>query len=259
VWVLATDIDNTLTGQETALRELAAQLDALQRQELLFLILATGRRLEQVLSGFAGEGLPRPKAIISQVGTEIYLPPFAPEMAPLAAWKERLLRSFSRRRALRFLEGIEGLEMQPEMYNTALKVSVFLHRAPDPEAAAALVRERVAASDADDQYRVVWSSGKHLDIIPAQAGKGNAIQFLLEHKSLDAQRLVVAGDSGNDLSMFRVAPRGIVVANAQPELQRLRDEAHEGLFFATAECAAGVAQGLRHFGILRETSSARES
>lgn len=250
MWVLATDIDNTLTGDEAALRDLATQLETLRRREQLFLILATGRRLAHVLSGFVEEALPQADSIVTQVGTEIYLPPFAVDMAPLAAWQEQLQQHFSRSRALTFLQGIEGLEMQPDVYNTALKVSVFLHRAPDPHAAAREIRQRIAASDLGEYYHVVWSSGKHLDIIPAQAGKGNAITFLLQHLDLQPEGVVVAGDSGNDLSMFEAYPQGIVVANAQPELLALREQGSGSHFFAAAPGAGGVAQGLRHYGVL---------
>ncbi len=250
MWLLASDIDHTLTGDEAALRELAQRLDALRRQKKLFLILATGRRLAHVLSGFEQEGLPQADAIATQVGTEIYLPPFTPQMAPLAEWTAQLQSSFSRRQALRFLQGIEGVEMQPEIYNTPLKVSAFLDRAPEPEAAAQQIRRRVAAGDQAGDYQVLWSSGVHLDIIPARAGKGNAVHFLLERLGLPAQRLVVAGDSGNDLAMVEGAARGIIVANAQPELQQLRRADSDAHFFATLPYAAGVAQGLRHFGVL---------
>jgi hydroxymethylpyrimidine pyrophosphatase-like HAD family hydrolase len=82
MWILATDIDNTLTGDLPALRRLSEKLQALREQEELFLILSTGRRLAQVLAGFVGESLPQADAIVSQVGTEIYLPPFDEEMKP---------------------------------------------------------------------------------------------------------------------------------------------------------------------------------
>ena len=222
----------------------------MRRAGELFLILSTGRRLEDVLSGFEREGLPEPDAIIAQVGTEIYLPPFSSGMAPLAAWKERLQGDFSRGRALGFLDGIEGVEMQLPEFNTALKVSVFLDKAPDPHAAAERVVRRIEEAGERDNYRVLWSSSRDLDIIPAAAGKGNAIRYLLEHLELDPDRLIVAGDSGNDLSMFEAFPCGIVVANAQPELHILREAADSEHFFATAKCAGGVAEGLRHFGLL---------
>lgn len=250
MWALATDIDNTLTGDAEALRKLSQALQAMRHEDELFLILSTGRRLPDILKGFDGERLPEPDAIIAQIGTEIYLPPFSREMAPLASWEEKLLRDFSRQEALSFLDGIEGVDMQAPVFNTALKVSVHLDRAPDPGAVVEEVHGRIEHKGAEGRFRVVWSSMRDLDIIPEKAGKGNAIHYLLEHMDLDAERLVTAGDSGNDLSMLEASPAAIVVANAQPELQRLREEGHDGVYFASAERAAGVMEGLRYFGIL---------
>jgi hydroxymethylpyrimidine pyrophosphatase-like HAD family hydrolase len=89
----------------------------------------------------------------------------------------------------------------------------------------------------------------HLDIIPALAGKGNAIHFLLNYLNLSSQRVIVAGDSGNDRSMFAAFPRGIVVANAQPELLQLRATASPDHYFAREKFAAGVSEGLCHFDV----------
>ena len=258
ITLLASDIDNTLTGDLPALKSLSAALKRKREAGELFLALTTGRRLAQVLAGFTGEGLPEADAIISQVGTEIYLPPFQEEMSPLARWQDHLQRSFSRERALSFLEGVEGLEMQPAQYNTPLKVSAYLHRAPDPDAAAELIRERIVSAGEGDNYQVVWSSGMHLDILPAAAGKGHALRFLLrylERNRTDSgahsfEQVIVAGDSGNDLAMFAAFERGIVVANAQPELKALAEEDRPHLYFAGASYAAGVTEGLRHFEVL---------
>lgn len=256
--LLASDIDNTLTGDLLALRSLSAALQNKRAAGVLLLALSTGRRLAQVLAGFVGESLPEADAIISQVGTEIYLPPFREEMAPLSAWQEHLHRHFSRERALSFLEGIQGLEMQPEQYNTPLKVSAYLHQAPDPDAAAARIRRRIEEAGATTHYQVVWSSGMHLDILPSGAGKGHALHFLLTHLSrrdsrqqiLSPAEVIVAGDSGNDLAMFTAFEKGIIVANAQPELKALAGQEHGDIYFARASYAAGVAEGLRYFGVL---------
>lgn len=250
MWVLASDIDNTLTGDAEALRRLSRRLQEMRQAGDLFLILSTGRRLPDILKGFDGEGLPEPDAIIAQIGTEIYLPPFAMEMAPLRSWEERLLRDFSREEALGFLQGLDGVDMQDPVFNTPLKVSVHLDRAPDPGAVVEEVHRRIEREGAEDRFRVVWSSMRDLDIIPEKAGKGNAIHYLLEEMNLDAERLVVAGDSGNDLSMFEASPAGIVVANAQPELAQLREAGRDDVYFARAERAAGVMEGLKHYGVL---------
>lgn len=251
-WILASDIDNTLTGDEQALQRLAQRLRTLREDDRLFLILSTGRRLVQVLDGFEQEGLPEGDAIISQVGTEIYLPPFAADMPPLRAWKERLEAEFSRQEAESFLDGIEGLTMQPDKYNTPLKVSCYLDEAPEPEAAAREIERRVRAAGKDDVYQVIWSSGRDLDIIPATAGKGKAIRFLLSFLDLEAGQVIVAGDSGNDRTMFEEFDYGIIVANAQPELKALPESEEDNHYRAGEQYAAGVIEGLRHFGILSD-------
>ena len=248
-YILASDIDNTLTGDPQALKRLKPQLEGLRKQNKLALFLSTGRRLNQVIDGFENEEIPSADAIISQVGTEIYLPPFSVHMKPLAQWETMLLRHFSRAKALEFLEGVEGLEIQPDKYNTPLKVSCYLDKAPNPDKAAVLIRQRVA--DHRDAYQVVWSSGRDLDIIPAAAGKGKAIRFLIQYLQLSPLRVIVAGDSGNDRSMFDEFDHGIIVNNAQPELKRLGTENPQpSHYFAQNSFAAGVEEGLKFFSLL---------
>lgn len=248
-WILATDIDNTLTGDPEALTSLTAELRQARDAGTLILVLTTGRRIEQVVSGIEDEGLPNPDAVICQVGTEIHLPPFTSHDPPLPAWDERLHRTFSRDQALALLEDIPGLEMQPPECNTPLKVSCYLDKTPNPEQAANEIRRR--AANQAPTCQVVWSSGRDLDILPAAAGKGKAVRFLQNHLALSETPVVVAGDSGNDSAMFTAFQRGIVVANANPELkQATRSLREKTIFFATHSCAAGVHEGLRHFGIL---------
>ncbi|MDX1616722.1 MAG: HAD-IIB family hydrolase [Candidatus Promineifilaceae bacterium] len=249
-WILATDIDNTLTGNRAALDRLREGLEHDRTRYDCFLILSTGRRLDEVLTGFEEEGIPVPDAIISQVGTEIYLPPFRAGMAPLAEWDVMLRQQYDRAVAERFFQEIEGLELQPDRYNTRLKASCWLDQTPDPEAAANEIEDRVRQSEHGDAYQVVWSSGRDLDIIPAAAGKGKAIHFLKDHLGLEPDTVIVAGDSGNDRSMFEAFERGIIVANAKPELRQLAESERPGIYFAQRSYAAGVHEGLHHFGLV---------
>ena len=203
-----------------------------------------------MLDGFEQENIPQADAIISLVGTEIYLPPFEANMEPVPAWDERLHQQFSRERALEFVADIKGAEIQPEHYNTPLKVSYHLDQSPNPEKAVRQLKQQIA--EHGNGYQVVWSSGKDLDILPKDAGKGNAIRFLLSYLDLEPQRVITAGDSGNDRSMLEEFERGIVVANAQPELKKLKEDltSNSKLYFANQPYAAGVAEGLRYFGVL---------
>ncbi len=249
-WILASDIDNTLTGNRAALDKLRGEIDRLRASGELFLVLSTGRRLDQVIDGFENEGIPLADAVVSQVGTEIYLPPFERGMDPLHVWRDLLMEDFSRDEAVKIIEGVKGLEMQPAKFNTPLKVSCYLDKAEDPEAAVAEIRRR-AEYQGNGLCQVVWSSGRDLDLIPVAAGKGNAIRFVMNLQKLEAERIIVAGDSGNDRSMFDEFQCGIVVANAQPELMALKKEHPiSDYYFSEQSFAAGVRDGLRYFNVL---------
>jgi sucrose-6F-phosphate phosphohydrolase len=248
-WTVASDVDGTLTGDREALDRLAARLGKKRAAGELYLIVSTGRRLEQVTQGIREEGLPQPDAVICQVGTEIYLPPFTEQSAPMDAWRTWLLGQYSRDQAILFLGRIEGLIMQPDKYNTELKTSCYLDQCAEPDKAAEVIRSRVRPHR--DRYQVVWSSGRDLDILPAASGKGKAIRFLVEHVGLDSERVVVAGDTGNDASMFLEFDKGVVVANAKPELLELAQDLGESrAYCARQPYAAGVEEGLEHYGVL---------
>jgi len=253
MWTIATDIDGTLTGDPMGLVRLAKRLEKKRAAGNLFLILSTGRRLDEVVMGIANEGLPKPDVVICQVGTEIYLPPFGSECRPMEVWREKMLNEYCRAQAERFLDSIDGLVMQPDRYNTELKTSCYLDQCPNPEEAARVINGRVEPYR--DRYQVVWSSGRDLDILPTSAGKGKAIRFLAEHQGLDTQQLVVAGDTGNDADMFEEFAKGVVVANAQPELTGLAQSlTTERIYLAQRPFAAGVEEGLEHFGVLDSTT-----
>ncbi len=255
MWTIASDVDGTLTGDRAALDRLAQRLTRMRTSGELFLIFSTGRRLDQVLGGIADEGLPEPDAVLGQVGTEIYRAPLSIDMPPMPEWRELLLTDYHRAEAESFLDGIDGLVMQPDKFNTELKTSCYLDKCPDPEAAVAEIERRVEPHA--DRYQVIWSSGRDLDILPAASGKGKAIRFLVDRLELPADRVVVAGDTGNDATMFREFRRGVVVGNAQPELVEVATSlGEEGVYLAENEFAAGVEEGLEHLGVLNERPNA---
>jgi hydroxymethylpyrimidine pyrophosphatase-like HAD family hydrolase len=101
---------------------------------------------------------------------------------------------------------------------------------------------RLAASGQD--VRILYSSQRDLDILPADVDKGAAAIRLCEAWSIDPAEAAVAGDSCNDLAMFRGEFRGIVVGNAQAELKSLTGP---NVYQARAAYAAGVLEGLNHW------------
>mmetsp|Transcript_58117 Transcript_58117/g.137008 ORF Transcript_58117/g.137008 Transcript_58117/m.137008 type:complete len:131 (-) Transcript_58117:25-417(-) len=62
----------------------------------------------------------------------------------------------------------------------------------------------------------------YFDIFPLNADKGKAIRFLRNHLQVPGERVIVCGDSGNDIDMIREVcedgGRAVVVGNSRPEL-----------------------------------------
>ena len=85
-------------------------------------------------------------------------------------------------------------------------------------------------------------------MLPPKASKGKAIKWLTRLWGAPAERVAVAGDSGNDLEMLTGPFRGIVVGNHAPELDALRGR--RGVHVSEGTYAAGVREGLRAWGLL---------
>lgn len=92
--------------------------------------------------------------------------------------------------------------------------------------------------------RIVYSSERDLDVLPAGIDKGTATAFLANSWDVPRDRVIVCGDTANDLSMFEQGFLGVVVGNALPELKSLDSPR---VFHASEPFAAGVVEGLRHW------------
>ena len=61
---------------------------------------------------------------------------------------------------------------------------------------------------------------------------------------------MVAGDSGNDEDMISGKSRGLVVGNHSDELDSL--QGRPNVYFSTEKYAAGIIDGLYHYGFLKQ-------
>ncbi len=62
-----------------------------------------------------------------------------------------------------------------------------------------------------------------LDIVPSDANKGIALEFLAKKLGFDLKETVVFGDNENDIFMFNVAGHKIAVGNAVEKLKEVAD------------------------------------
>jgi len=136
-----------------------------------------------------------------------------------------------------------GLRRQPERYQHDRKSSWYLHDADEDR----LSELRGKLGGNGFKVKIVYSSNRDLDILPANADKGNALVWLCRKLDIGLEEVVVAGDTGNDADMFALqGVRGIIPANGFDELRR-RIAADGLVYQASLREADGVVEGLRHW------------
>lgn len=71
-----------------------------------------------------------------------------------------------------------------------------------------------------DRIQMIFSNDQYLEILPAQAGKGNALRFIADFLHVPISHTFAAGDAENDISMLQAAGCGIAMANASEAVKK---------------------------------------
>ncbi len=232
-FLLISDLDDTLLGDDAALVRFSRYYET--ARTWLHIAYASGRLFDSVVERIDTTPLPSPVAIIGGVGTEIRE---FPSGDPLRDWWRRIGSRWDRDRVRDVLDEEEGLTPQPDAVQTEYKLSYFLEDA-SPTRLAELQRK---VEDAGVPVECIYSSACDLDFLPKRVDKGSAAAFLAEHLGYDADHVMVAGNSGNDIALFEQGFLGIIVANAHKELKRLGDRTRS--FPARKKTADGVREGI---------------
>ncbi len=246
-FLFVTDLDNTLVGDDNALKELNQQLSQHRQEYGTKIVYATGRSRQIYHELKTQKQLLDPDALIAAVGTEIY--DDDGQNTPDSAWSEQLSQGWDRDLIVATAAHYSDLVPQPDSEQRPFKVSYFL-----TEEAAVEVLPRLDSLLAERglDVKLIYSGSKDLDILPRKADKGLAVQFLQQKWGMDGTKTVVCGDSGNDIALFSVGEaRGIIVGNARPELRKWYDEnPADYRYMAQARCAGGILEGLQYFKFL---------
>jgi len=231
---LATDLDGTFLGGSRAQRSaLYAHLNA---RDDVVLIFVTGRDLDFVAGLVREPGMPRPDYIVGDVGTSIYdgatLQPIERLEAPIAReWND------ANARVVELLGDEPGLRLQD---------TPFRHRVSydyDPAALSARSIEKVEAAGFD----CLLSADRFFDVLPKGVSKGPTLVRLVDALGLDPATVLVAGDTLNDLSLFRTGFKGVAVGNSEPGLA-IAVGRMKNVYRSPLPGTAGIADAIRNFG-----------
>ncbi|MEB3826445.1 sucrose-phosphate phosphatase [Phormidium sp. CCY1219] len=245
-FLFVSDLDNTYVGDDEALGKLQQQLEQQRQEHGSKIVYSTGRSPQLYKQLQEEKQLITPDALVTSVGTEIYIDS---SDSYDTEWAEILSKGWDREQVVATAGHFSDLVPQPDSEQRPFKASYFLSE----EAAQELLpRLESALKERDLEVKVIYSGSQDLDILPNGGNKGKAMQFLAKRYGMPPERTVACGDSGNDIALFAVGDeRGIIVGNAKPELREWYDRnKSESLYMARSACAAGILEGLKHFGFI---------
>ena len=171
-FLLITDLDNTLVGDDTTLEELNQHLSQHRQEHGTRIVYATGRSLTLYQLLRTEKQLLQPDALIAAVGTEIY---YDASDIPDPVWAEKLSQKWNRDLVAATAAHFADLIPQPDTEQRFFKASYHLS-----EVAAIEILPRLEALMIERglAVKLVYSGGRDLDILPKYADKGLAMQFL---------------------------------------------------------------------------------
>ncbi len=163
----------------------------------------------------------------------------------MEGFAQRLNQRWDLEKVREVVSGFSDIAPQPEVQQHAWKSSWFWNGKTDDE----IEELREALKRVGLAAQVVYSTARDLDVLPLAANKGNAVTWLANYLGVGMKEVLVAGDSGNDASMFLLnGVRGIVPKNASPELVA-EIEGLDSVYIAGKTCASGVVEGLRFHAV----------
>lgn len=237
-FVLATDLDGTFLAGDSDERQRLYRLIA--RHPDIRLVWITGRGLEAVMPLLTDPSLPRPDYIVCDVGATVVdghtLQPLQPLQSSIdARWPgERKVAL-----AMRAFPALRRQDVPQER-----RCSYFCE-----PAALAPARAAIEASAQALGCAVLYSADRYLDILPPGTDKGRTLLALARQLQLPRERILVAGDTLNDLSMYVAGFQGVCVGESETALL----DATTGMdrvLHADATGCGGILQAIDHFGLL---------
>ncbi|MEJ2203041.1 MAG: PfkB family carbohydrate kinase, partial [Gemmatimonadota bacterium] len=237
--ILLTDLDGTLIGDQEGVAALRERLEG--TSEGVGIGLATGRTLEDARTILSAWDLPEPDVLITASGGQLH---YGPRLVRDRSWERQIHHRWEPDAVVRALAELPGLTHDAGTPSVPTRLRYRI----DADSDLTLDRIRRRLRQAGLQVTLLLDQERYVDVLPGRASPGHAIRFFCFKWDLPPERLLVAGDSGNDADMLSGDTLGVVVGNHGPELEFLRG--HPRIYFAERPHAWGILEGIDHYDFL---------
>ncbi len=263
--LLCTDMDRTIIPNGSQAEDFLArkQFSDFCSLPQVTLVYVTGRHQAMVKDAIRDYNLPMPNYAITDVGTMVYRID-EQEWHESKEWKNEIAMDWNgndHSRIKDLLADITDLNLQEEDKQNIHKLSYYVALHSDHQNLLSIIEKRLQARNISAS--LIWSIDEPkaiglLDVLPKNATKLHAIEFLRRQLNYSLNEVVFAGDSGNDLPVLTSTIPSVLVGNATSEVREMAQNMAKShltsLFLATGKnttmngnYAAGVLEGVCHF------------
>lgn len=265
--LLCTDMDRTVIPNGFQSEDALArkQFSTFCSQPQVTLVYVTGRHESLVKQAIKNYKLPVPDYAITDVGTRIYRIE-GPQWQELLSWDEEIEKDWNGKnhdQLKALFSDISDLRPQELNKQNTHKLSYYVSLHLKQEGILSLMSQRLETIGV--QASLVWSVDEPkgiglLDVLPRNATKLHAIDYLYRHLEYSLDEVMFAGDSGNDLPVLASSIQSVLVANAVNDIKEdaLRlaksQKNSQSLYLATGNntgangnYSSGVLEGVCHF------------
>ncbi|MBN2887361.1 MAG: glycosyltransferase [Chromatiaceae bacterium] len=234
---LVTDLDQSLLGNPEGVKRFVALMR--ENRRCTHFGIATGRRLDSLLTELKRHAIPVPDILITSLGTEIH---YTARLVPDDFWHDHVDYLWKPGAVRRALQDVPGLVPQGKIEQSRFKIAYHY----DPSIAPSVEDITTVLRNRDLSVNVVHAFGQFLDIIPLRASKGQALRYVAHRLEVPLEQVLVAGGSGADEDMMRGNTLAVVVANRHhEELSGLTEM--DNLYFAHEAHALGILEAIEHY------------
>ena len=265
--LLCMDMDRTAipNGADPESPEARPALRKLAGRSEILIAYVTGRRRELIQSAIQTYQLPEPHFAAGDVGSSLYTVSNG-SWSDMPGWNDALSvgwNGLDGESIRKVWKEIQDVRLQEERAQSRYKVSFYTPEKIDRQKLFQQVREQL--NPLGIEVNLIWSVDEAtnqglLDILPPNADKAHAVRFLAQAIGLPKERVLFAGDSGNDLPALLSGFPAILTRNASNDVREeaisaAKSQGITGTLYCAkglpngmnGNYAAGVLEGLAHY------------